>query len=213
MHITIINPNATASMTRAMLAAARSAAPGADIIGVTSHDGPASIQGEEDGAAALPHLLRLAQDASDGGASAVIIGCFDDTGLDQARAICACPVIGIGQAGYHLAALAGARFSVVTTLAVSVPILEANIAAYGLGGQLARVRASGVPVLALESDPDAASARVIDEIAAAAHEDNVQSVVLGCAGMVDIPRRAAGRTRVRIIDGVVAATRIAVRPA
>lgn len=207
--IALINPNATAAMTDAMLAAARDAAPGADIIGVTSHDGPPSIQGEADGAAALPHLLRLARQASDDGARAVIIGCFDDTGLPEARAACACPVIGIGQAGYHLAALAGARFSVVTTLAVSVPILEGNVEAYGLTGQLARVRASGVPVLALETDPDAAATRVIDEIAAAAREDAVQSVVLGCGGMVDIPRRAAGRTPVRIIDGVAAAARFA----
>jgi allantoin racemase len=209
MAITIINPNSTISMTDAMVAAARAAAPGAGFVGVTSHNGPPSIQGGADGAAALPHFLKLAQAASDAGASAIIIGCFDDTGLAEARALSACPVIGIGQAGYHLAALAGARFSVVTTLAVSVPILAANIAAYGLSEQLGQVRASGVPVLALECDADDAAERVIAEIQRAAHEDGVQSVVLGCGGMVDIPRRAAGRTPVRIIDGVAAAARFA----
>lgn len=209
MTITLINPNSTASMTDAMVAAARAAAPGAAFVGVTSHDAPPAIQGEADGAAALPHFLKLAQAASDAGTGAIIIGCFDDTGLAEARARCACPVIGIGQAGYHLAALAGARFSVVTTLAASVPILAANIAACGLAGQLGQVRASGVPVLALEGDADEAAEQVIAEIVRAAREDDVQSVVLGCGGMVDIPRRAAGRTRVRIIDGVAAAARFA----
>ena len=87
-----------------------------------------------------------------------------------------------------MAALAGRRFSVVTTLEVSVPILAANVAAYGLGGQLGRVRASGVPVLALETDRDASTKRVLEEIASAAQEDDVQSVVLGCAAHGPHPR-------------------------
>jgi len=208
--ITFINPNSTVSMTAAMVAAARAAAPGARIEGVTSHGGPPAIQGEADGALALAPLLDCVRAASGAGARAIVIGCFDDTGLAQARAIATCPVIGIGQAGYHLAALSGGRFSVVTTMAVSIPILHGNIIRYGFGAQLGRVRASGVPVLALEDDPDAAAARVIDEMEIAAREDDVAAIVLGCAGMVDIPRRAAGRVSARIIDGVVAAAGLAV---
>lgn len=209
MAITIINPNSTESMTAAMLGAARAAAPGVAIHAITSLDGPPAIQGEADGRAALAPLLALVARASANGASAIVIGCFDDTGLDRARRIAACPVIGIGQAGYHLAAMAGARFSVVTTLAVSVPILRGNIEAYGLAGRLGQVRASGVPVLALETDPVAAAERVIEQMEAAEREDAVQSIVLGCAGMVDIPRLAKGRVTVRIIDGVASAVRIA----
>jgi allantoin racemase len=51
---------------------------------------------------------------------------------------------------------------------------------------------------------------VIDELEIAAREDDVAAIVLGCAGMVDIPRRAAGRVSARIIDGVVAAAGLAV---
>jgi allantoin racemase len=176
---------------------------------ITSLDGPPSIQGEADGLAALAPLLALVEWESANGASAIVIGCFDDTGLAQARRIAACPVIGIGQAGYHLAAMAGGRFSVVTTLAISVPILRGNIEAYGLAGHLGRVRASGVPVLALETDPVAAARQVIAEMEAAEREDAIDSIVLGCAGMVHIPRLAKDRIGVRIIDGVASAVRIA----
>jgi allantoin racemase len=203
--IVLINPNSTVSMTQAMLRTVRETVPTAEFEGWTSRDGPAAIQGAEDGKLAEGPLLELVAKASDQGASAIIIGCFDDTALDAARDLADCPVIGIGQAAYHLAAVAGGQFSVVTTLEVSVPILKANISSYGLAGQLGRVRASGVPVLALEQDPHAATDQVIAEICKAAYEDGVQSVVLGCAGMVNIQQGSAASPEIRVIDGVRAA--------
>jgi allantoin racemase len=208
--IVLINPNSTVAMTEDMEAVARRAAPGVEIEAWTSHEGPPAIEGPEDGEACIPPLLELVEKANAAGARAIIIGCSDDTGLGEARSMATCPVIGIGQAGYHMAALAGPRFSVVTTLAVSVPILEANVHAYGFGGILGRVRASGVPVLALETDREVATARVLEEVARAQEEDNVQSVVLGCAGMAHIPDAAPPGIKLRLIDGVVAATRFAV---
>jgi allantoin racemase len=203
--IVLINPNSTEAMTASMRATAQAAVPGFRVEGWTSVDGPPAIQGREDGAAAVPPLLKLVKKASDQGASAIIIACFDDTGLDEARALASCPVIGIGQAGYHMAAIAGRRFSVVTTLAVSVPILEENVRAYGLEQHLGRVRASGVPVLELEHSPDAAMERVLEEIKRAEAEDGIDSVVLGCGGMVHLPRLVRERTGLFPIDGVRAA--------
>lgn len=208
--IIMINPNSTVSMTDEMLKVAQRAAPGAAIQAWTSHDGPPAIQGPEDGEACIPPLLALVAKALDAEAKTIVIGCSDDTGLFEARSIAPCPVIGIGQAGYHMAALAGPRFSVVTTLDVSIPVLAANVAAYGLDGQLSRVRASGVPVLDLETNRDAATAQVLAEITKAAQEDDIQSVVLGCAGMSHIPAAAPNDIPVRLIDGVAAAARIAV---
>ena len=207
--IVLINPNSTASMTDAMAEVAERAAPGANVVAWTSHGGPPAIQGPEDGEASIPPLLDLVAKATADGARAIIIGCSDDTGLAEAAEQAECPVIGIGQAGYHLAAMAGPRFSVVTTLDVSVPILEANIKAYGLGAALGRVRASGVPVLELETDRAAATSRVLDEAGRAAAEDKVQTVVLGCAGMAHIPDAVPAGFKPRLIDGVAAATRIA----
>ncbi len=205
--IVIINPNSTVFMTQAMVETAKRVAPNAVIEGWTSHDGPASIQGPRDGEASIPPLLKLIRKAADQGAEAVIIGCFDDTGLAEARQIANFPVIGIGQAAYHAAVLYGDRFSVVTTLDVSVPILEQNIKEYGFDRQLSRVRASGVEVLALETDANA-SLKVIAEIRRSAAEDRVDSVVLGCAGMVAIPQAFGDDFPVYLIDGVKAATLI-----
>ncbi|MEL6170252.1 MAG: aspartate/glutamate racemase family protein [Pseudomonadota bacterium] len=205
--IVLINPNSTETMTLSMKDTASKAVPGARIVAWTSHDGPAAIEGPEDGEACVPPLLELVGKASDDGAKAIIIGCADDTGLAPARRLASCPVIGIGQAAYHMAVLAGEKFSVVTTLPVSIPVLEANIAEYGLSGSLSRVRASNVPVLDLETDKEAATARVLAEAGRAAREDDIQSVVLGCAGMSHIPCVAPSHT-IRLIDGVTAAAKI-----
>jgi len=207
--IAIINPNSTVGMTTLMVETARLTVPTAEFVGITSHDGPPAIQGAADGERAVPPLLRCIDRAQASGLRAIIIGCFDDTGLAEARSRAACPVIGIGQAACHAAAALGGRFSVVTTLAVSVPVLEENIAIYGLTGALGRVRASGVPVLDLERDPEASAGRVISEIRIAAETDGIGAVVAGCAGMVDIPRLAAETIRVPVVDGVRAAASLA----
>ena len=46
----------------------------------------------------------------------------------------------------------------MTTLAVSIPVLEENIRAYGFEPRCAKVRASGVPVLAIEGSTAAIAA-------------------------------------------------------
>lgn len=207
MACVIINPNSTETMTEAMLPVALRVAPGLQFEGWTSKDGPASIQGAADGALATPPLLELVAQASAQGAEGIIIGCFDDTGLREAAALAACPVIGIGQASYHFAALRNWRFSVVTTLSVSIPVLEDNIQGAGLGGYLGRVRASEVPVLALEDDPAAAARIVRDEALRAEAEDDIGAVILGCAGMVQVVEAVREALHVPVLDPLECAAR------
>ena len=138
MRILVVNPNTTASMTAKIAAAARAvASPGTEIVAVNPRTGPVSIEGYVDGALAVPGLLDEIRAGEAAGVDAHIIACFDDTGLDAARALATAPVIGIGEAAYHVASLIAGRFSVVTTLACSVPILEENLARYGLAERCA----------------------------------------------------------------------------
>lgn len=196
-------------MTEAVVEAARAAAPGHEILGWTNDEGPPAIQGPEDGAAAVAGILRLLPEARAAGAEAIVLACFDDTGLAEVRAAASCPVLGIGQAAFHLAALLGHRFSVVTTLPVSVPVIEENLRGYGLMGQCGRVRASGLAVLEVEAAAPPTLARLAAEIAVAEAEDGVTAAVLGCAGMAPLLRPLAARTGLRLIDGVAAAAHLA----
>ena len=208
MHILVINPNSTAAMTASIGAAAQGvAAPGTRITAVNPADGPPAIQGAADGAAALPGLFALFEQEVPrrGGYDAVVIACFDDTGLRALKRRSPVPVIGIGEAGFHAAMLVAERFSVVTTLAVSLPVIEQNLADYGLAGRCAGVRASGVAVLELEGAESGVSEQIAAEIARAIAEDGCQAVVLGCAGMADLAARMTERFGLPVIDGVTAA--------
>ncbi|MDO9638450.1 MAG: aspartate/glutamate racemase family protein [Pseudotabrizicola sp.] len=209
MNLLFLNPNSTVAMTQAMVAVARATDPEAQITGWTNTGGPPAIQGPEDGAAAVAGLLAMLPSAREAGADAIVIGCFDDTGLAQIRATAHCPVIGIGQAAFHVAALLGHRVSVITTLQVSVPVIAANIAAYGFADQVARVRASGLGVLEVDEASPAAIARLDQEILLAGAEDGISAVVLGCAGMAPLVTQLAHGTPMAVIDGVAAATRLA----
>ena len=207
MTFIIINPNSTSTMTDAMLKQARRAAPSLKWEGWTSRDGPPAIQGQADGDAATEPLLALVRKAAQSGAQGIVIGCFDDTALAQAAKVASCPVIGIGQASYHYAALRNWRFSVVTTLSVSVPVIETNIAQQGFGSFVAQVRASEVPVLALEADKCEASQIVMQEALAAESSDNISAVILGCAGMVELFKDVQHALAIETIDPVSCAAR------
>ncbi|MCY4180683.1 MAG: aspartate/glutamate racemase family protein, partial [Litoreibacter sp.] len=160
------------------------------------------IQGTADGEAARRPLLELVKRASWEGASGIIIGCFDDTALEEAAMVADCPVIGIGQASYSYAALRNWRFSVVTTLSVSTPIIRDNIERQGLSHLMARVRASEVPVLELEANAKHAGAIVADEAIRAEQNDDVSAIVLGCAGMVEVVDAVRSRLSTIVIEPV-----------
>ncbi|MEY4696206.1 MAG: hypothetical protein RIT14_634 [Pseudomonadota bacterium] len=126
MRLLVINPNSTSSMTEKIGVAARGAAsPGTEVIAVNPIGGPISIEGYYDEALSVPGLLQVIQMTP--AFDAVIIACFDDTGLDAARCLTDRPVIGIGEAAYHFASMLANKFSVVTTLDRSVPALEHNL--------------------------------------------------------------------------------------
>src|ERR1700760_478937 len=203
MRILIVNPNTTAAMTEKIGAAARAvAAPGTDIIAVNPADGPVSIEGYYDEGVSVPGFLAEIANGEVLGVLAHIIACFDDTGLEAARSLASAPVIGIGEAAFHLASLLGHRFSVITTLSRSIAAIETNLLKYGLATRCARVRACEVPVLSLDNPASNASALISAEIERARQEDGAEAIVLGCAGMADLAARLTDKHGLPVIDGV-----------
>ncbi|WEJ58729.1 aspartate/glutamate racemase family protein [Devosia sp. FJ2-5-3] len=206
-RIAIVNPNTTASMTATIAHAARLvASPTTEIVPVTSSMGPVSIEGYYDEAFALPGLLRAIGEAERDGAGAAVIACFDDTGLDAARAMVHVPVIGICEAALATAALIAKRFTVVTTLERSRVPIEELAQRYGMAGR-AKIRAANIAVLSLEDPNSGARDRLRNEIVRAIAEDNAEAIVLGCAGMADLARILSLEFGLPVIDGVGAAVK------
>ncbi|WP_027134026.1 aspartate/glutamate racemase family protein [Geminicoccus roseus] len=209
-RLLVVNPNTTAAMTARIGAAAQAAAsPGTEILAVQPAEGPASIEGYVDEAFSVPGLLAEIHAGERAGVDGHVIACFDDTGLDAARSLASAPVVGIGEAAFHMASLLAGRFSVVTTLSRSIPAIEHNLVRYGLAARCARVRASEVPVLALDEPGSDAAARISVEIERAKAEDRAEAIVLGCAGMAELAARLSAQHGLPVLDGIACAIRLA----
>jgi allantoin racemase len=209
MRFLFVNPNGTASMTAKIRAAACAVAADPLCVDATQPEGaPESIEGYVDEAFSVPGVLREIKRGNTAGYGGFAIACFDDSGLDAARSIADAPVVGIGEAAYHLASLVAGRFSVITTLPRSVPALEHNLIRYGLSARCAAVRAADVPVLALEDPKSDARKLISNEIAKSLSMDRAEAIVLGCAGMADLARELSDAHQVPVIEGVSAAMKL-----
>jgi allantoin racemase len=207
MKILLVNPNTTASMTAtAADAARRVAAAGTQILAATSTMGPASIEGYYDEALAVPGLLLEIARGEKQGADAAIIACFDDTGLDAARALANIPVIGICEAALASVSFIAQRITIVTTMERSRLPIEHLVHRYGMAGRVT-VRAADIPVLSLEDPASNAGERLRAEIVLAMRDDKAEAIVLGCAGMAELTAELRREFGVAVIDGVAAAVK------
>ena len=87
----------------------------------------------------------------------------------------------------------GHKYSVVTTLDRAVPLIEDRLKLAGLDARCASVRASGLAVLELESDPERAVAAIVEQSRQAVENDKAEVIVLGCGGMAELEAKVAAR--------------------
>ncbi|MFC4037778.1 aspartate/glutamate racemase family protein [Dactylosporangium siamense] len=203
MRILVVNPNTTAEMTAKIELSARAVAgPGTHVEAVTSTMGPASIESHYDEALSVPGILAAVRAHP---ADGTVIACFGDPGLEAARELADGPVVGIAEAAMHAAALLGRGFSVVTTLDRTRGRAWDLAGRYVAAGVCRGVHACDIPVLELDRDPTVTD-RVVAVARAALAADSSDVIVLGCAGMADLPAVVSKRVGVPVVDGVAAAT-------
>ena len=206
--ICIINPNTTRAMTQKIdLTAKKFASADTEIVSVEPNVGPESIEGFYDEAFCIPGLVEEIEKHSD--ADSYIIACFDDTGLDVIRSITEKPVIGIGEAAYHIATMVAGNFTVITTLSRSIRPLTHNLKKYGLFENCVKVTAIEVPVLDLENISRGNLDKLNKGIQDTIENDNAESIILGCAGMADLAKSLETKHQLPVIEGVSSAVVLA----
>jgi allantoin racemase len=194
MHIRIINPTITKSWEEDTQRIYQGGAnPGTQVSVVTLDWGTASIENYRDHALVIPDILNKTLAAERDGVDAVIVDCMGDPGVAAARELVSIPVIGPAEASMHLASILGHRFSVLTVLDSQKPMVEQQVALYGLSNKLASVRAFNIPVLELEKDPATTLKTVINVSVRCVREDGAHVIVPGCTGLAGMaPRIQAG---------------------
>jgi allantoin racemase len=178
-----------------------------EIVSVEPNIGPESIEGFYDEAFCIPGLVEEIEKHSD--ADSYIIACFDDTGLEVIRSITQKPVIGIGEAAYHIATMVAGNFTVITTLSRSIRPLTHNLKKYGLFENCVKVTAIEVPVLDLENISRENLDKLNKGIQDTIENDNAESIILGCAGMADLAKSLETKHQLPVIEGVSSAVVLA----
>ncbi|MEO3939362.1 aspartate/glutamate racemase family protein [Dermatophilaceae bacterium Soc4.6] len=206
MRIRVINPNTTWSMTKLIGESARSVA-GADVVieAVSPTMGPVSIESHYDEALAVPGILAEVARGEAEGADGYVIACFGDPGMEAARELARGPVVGIAEAAMRTATYLGRSFSVVTTLGRTRGRAWDLAETYGVSTACRGVYACEIPVLELETSPDARE-RITRACREALERDESDVIVLGCAGMADLCAHISEAIGVPVVDGVAAAT-------
>ena len=209
MRILVVNVNTTESMTESIGATARAAAaPGTEIVALTPLFGAESVEGNYESYVAAVAVMETVR-SYPGPFDAVIQAGYGEHGREGLQELLDVPVVDITEAAASTAQFLGHKYSVVTTLDRAVPMIEDRLKLAGLDARCASVRASGMAVLDLEADPDAAVEAIVAESAAAVEHDGAEVICLGCGGMAELAERVKQRTGVPVVDGVAAAVTIA----
>lgn len=209
MRILVLNVNTTESMTASIgQEAAAAASPGTEIVPLTPLFGAESVEGNYESylaAIAVMETVKAYPEPFD----AVIQAGYGEHGREGLQEILDVPVVDITEAAASTAMYLGHKYSVVTTLDRTVPLIEDRLKLAGLSDRCASVRASGLSVLELESDPEAAVQAILEQSMRAIEDDHAEVICLGCGGMAGLRERVSERTGAPVVDGVAAAVTVA----
>ncbi|BDX31496.1 allantoin racemase [Mycobacterium antarcticum] len=207
-RITVINPNTSTELTETITAAAQ-AVSGADVTvtGVHPPRGVPSVESHAEEAIAAVGVLDQVR-AHQADTDAFVIACFGDTGVQAAREIATCPVVGMTEAALQTACLLAHRFVVITMPPRTIAHSDRVIRALGLEHRCTVV-AVDVPVADLVGGSTHLLEAFTDAARTAIAADGAEAVVLGCAGLADLVAPLSDTLGVPVVDGVAAAVGIA----
>jgi allantoin racemase len=209
MKILVVNVNTTESMTETIAKSARSVAgPGTEIIGLTPTIGADSVEGNFESYLAAVAVMNAVV-TYDGNFDAVIQAGYGEHGREGLQELLDVPVVDITEAAASIACLLGHKYSVVTTLDRTLPLIEDRLTLAGLMTRCASVRSSGLSVLQLEQDPDVTVKAIVAEAEKAVRQDKAEVICLGCGGMAGLDVAVREATGVPVVDGVTAAVKLA----
>jgi allantoin racemase len=185
------------------------AAPDVEVTVCDAASGPASIESAYEEYLAVPALVESLVAAEREDVDAIIVGCFDDPGVDALRELATRTlVVGPGAAAMHLAGLLGGSFGIVTvpnaTAARKLVLTER------LDARLAGIGLVQIPVLELRDDADAS----LEAMTAAGKElvaGGAETIVFGCMsmGFLDVDAELGSRLGVPVVNPAKAALGVA----
>lgn len=205
MRLVLVNINTNEALTQRLLSCARHVCgSGTEIIALTPRFGPESVESRYENILAtvgvLDRLLCFTE-PYDG----VVLAGFGDNGREPLQELLDVPVVDITDAAAYLACLVAPNFSVVTTVPRAVSQITERLRQIEFAERCRSVRPTGLGVLEILQDPDAAVDHIAHQAREALERDHAEAICLGCAAMAGLAPRLADRIQVPVIDGLSAA--------
>jgi allantoin racemase len=217
VHILLINPNISDSVSALIEAEARrSVSPGNTVEVLTAPFGVAYIETRFE---ALIGAYAAAQLAAEhhARADAVIVAAFGDPGLAGLREALPCPVTGLSEAALASACLMGHRFSIVAISSRIRAWYRETVEHNGLAGRLASIRGLDEALADIGTVQGDHRAQLLAVAHRCVDVDGADVIVLAGAPLAGLARSLADELPVPAVDGVSSAVRhaetlIALRP-
>ena len=146
--------------------------------------GPASIETEFDEAMCQPDTILKIVDAENEGSDAVVIDCMGDPGLKGARECVSIPVIGPCETAMHYASMLGHKFTVLTVLDRTKPLIENLSKIYGVSSKCTPAVSVDIPVLELENDLNYTLTKMTEKSIETIKNHNTDVIIFVCTGML-----------------------------
>jgi len=141
---------------------------------------------------------------------AIIIGCFYDVGLREAREVSAKAVVTAPcQAALMFAAQLGNSFSIIVGREKWIPKMKENVRLYGLDHHLASMRSVKMGVHDFQIDHNITAERLMEAGRKAVEEDLAEVLILGCTIEFGFYEKMEKELGVPVIDAVLAPFKMA----
>jgi len=151
---------------------------------------------------AMGEVFQWVRWAEKEGYDGVVIGCFYDTGLREAREIVSIPVTAPAEACMHVASTLGHKFSILVGRRKWIPKMEDNVYLYGLEKNLSSFRVIGFTVPRMIAEPEKLREAIKRE-AKKAVEDGAEVIILGCTIESGFMKELIETLKVPVLDAVV----------
>ncbi|MEM8729088.1 MAG: aspartate/glutamate racemase family protein [Pseudomonadota bacterium] len=179
--ILVINPNSNQAVTDGL---DRTLDPfrakgGAAIECVTLADGPFGIESQAHADQVIVPLVAMVQARPD--ASAFVIACYSDPGIDSCRSVSTVPVFGIQESGVFTALSRGDRIGIIGISSAAERRHRLYMRRMGILDRVAGERALNMSVD--ESARGSGTFERLIDVGQALITDGAEALVLGCAGM------------------------------
>ncbi|WP_311946919.1 aspartate/glutamate racemase family protein [Halomonas piscis] len=205
MKLLVINPNISQDVTDLIEEeASRSIRPATELSMATAPFGVAYIETRAESLIGGYATLQVAAQHYRQ-YDAIVVAAFGDPGLNALREIMPIPVVGMTEAALMSACQQGGRFSIIAISQRIQAWYRECVAAYGLGGRLASIRALDEPLQHIGQVQENQGERLIELGRRAVEEDGADVLILAGAPLAGLARSVADQMPVPALDGVTCA--------